>query len=129
MMLAAQYQRYKAQSVCASTPGEQIVLLFEHAAANLSKAISMIDNQDLCGAHNAIIRAQDIYLFLADQLDMHYEISVDLFTLYHHIYDELVQANLKKDTEILKRALNMTREFMVTWKKAEAMTHTAEAAR
>jgi flagellar protein FliS len=122
MTMAEQYQKYKAQSVVALTPGEQIVLLFEHAAINLNKAIAFIDQKDISSAHSAIVRAQDIYQFLSEHLDMRLEISHDLFSLYQFIYDELVRANLKKDAEIVKRMLAMTRSFRDTWKQAEVLS-------
>ena len=122
MTMAAQYQKYQAQSVGSLTPGEQIVLLFEHAAMKLNLAITCIEQKDISGAHNAIIRVQNIYQFLSDHLDMRMEISQDLFSLYQFIYDELVRANLKKDTEILRKMLAMTRDFKDTWKKAEQLS-------
>jgi len=119
MTLASQYQKYKAQSVYALTPGEQIVLLFEQAAVSLSKSLVFIENKDISGAHNAIVHAQNIYLFLCDNLDMRYDISNNLFSLYQYAYDQLVAANLKKDPVIIKQILTMTRDFADTWKKAE----------
>ena len=119
MAFASQYQKYKAQSVSALTPGEQIVLLFEQAVVSLAKALLYIESKDIPNAHNAIIRAQNIYLFLSDNLDMQFEISHNLYALYQYAYDELIKANMKKDVEIVKRILDMTREFKETWKNAE----------
>ncbi len=129
MSLATQYQKYKAQSVSSSTPGEQIVLLFEQAAVSLTKAIYCMERKDVCGAHNAIVHAQSIYQFLSDNLDMHYEISNNLFALYQYAYDELLRANLKKDMLIVHNILDMTREFKDTWKKAELQSRIGRAAK
>ncbi len=127
--MAAQYQKYQAQSVGSLTPGEQIVLLFEKAAVSLNKAVICIEQKDIGGAHSAIVRAEDIYQFLSGHLDMRLEISHSLFSLYQYIYDELVKANLKKDVEIIKRMLDMTRSFKETWKQAEMLGRTGGAAR
>lgn len=129
MTLANQYTRYMAQSVYASTPGEQIVMLFEHASLKLTKAIQCIEAKDVQGAHNAIIRVQSIYQFLSDCLDMRYEISSELYALYQFAYDELTTANMKKDAEIVRRILKMTREFEDTWRKADLKTRLERAAR
>ncbi len=129
MTMAAQYQKYQAQSVGILTPGEQIVLLFEHAAMKLTKAIACIEHKDISGAHNAIVRVQDIYQFLSEHLDMRMEISSNLFSLYQYIYDELVQANMKKDTEALRRILEMTRGFKDTWKQADLLSRKAGIAK
>ncbi len=127
--MAAQYQKYQAQSVGSLTPGEQILLLFEKAAVCLNKAVTCIELKDISGAHNAIVRAQDIYQFLSEHLDMRLEVSHNLFSLYQYIYDELVKANLKKDVETLKRMLSMTRSFKDTWKQAEVLSRTGGAAK
>ena len=129
MTLANQYMKYMTQSVSASTPGEQIVMLFEHAALKLTKAIQCIEAKDVPGAHNAIVRAQSIYQFLSDCLDMRYEISNSLYSLYQYAYDELTTANLKKDAVIVRRILKMTREFEETWRKADLKTRLERAAR
>jgi flagellar protein FliS len=78
-----------------------------------------IESKDICGAHNAIVKAQNIYEYLMDSLDMNFEISKNLYSLYDFILDRLVQANIKKDTEILQQVLTMTRGFYDTWKQAE----------
>ncbi len=129
MTMAAQYQKYQAQSVSAQTPGEQIVLLFEKAAVCLVKAVACIEQKDIAGAHNAIVHTQNIYQFLSEHLDMRMEISSSLFSLYQFIYDELVKANLKKDVEIVKRILAMTRSFKETWKQAEVLSRTGGTAK
>lgn len=129
MTLANQYMKYMSQSVSASTPGEQIVMLFEHAALKLTKAIQSIDAKDVPGAHNAIVRAQNIYQFLSDNLDMRYEISKNLYALYQFAIDELTTANIKKDPAILRQILKMTREFEDTWRKADLKTRLERAAR
>ncbi len=129
MTLANQYMKYMSQSVSASTPGEQIVMLFQHAALKLTKAIQCIDARDVPGAHNAIVRAQNIYQFLSDNLDMRYEISKSLYALYQFAVDELTTANIKKDPAILRQILKMTREFEDTWRKADLKTRLERAAR
>ena len=129
MTLPNQYMKYMSQSVSASTPGEQIVMLFQHAALKLTKAIQCIDARDVPGAHNAIVRAQNIYQFLSDNLDMRYEISKSLYALYQFAVDELTTANIKKDPAILRQILKMTREFEDTWRKADLKTRLERAAR
>jgi flagellar protein FliS len=125
MNTAMQYQKYREQSIRALTPGEQIVFLFRQAAISIVKAMKCIDEKDICGAHNAIVKAQDIYAYLSDSLNMNYEISKDLFALYDFIYDRLAQANFKKDKAILSHALAMTRNLCETWEQAERKSRQA----
>lgn len=122
MASPVQYQKYREQLVVSLTPGEQITLLFEQAAVNISRAIKCINKNDICTAHNSIIKAQRIYSYLSDTLDLNFEISKELFALYEFIQDRLAEANIKKDTGILDQVLGMTRDFKDTWKKAEVQS-------
>ena len=124
-----QYMKYKAQSVSTSTPGEQIVMLFDRAALKLMQAVQCIELTDVPGAHNAIIFAQNIYLFLSDSLNMSMPVSKELYALYQYAYDELTTANLKKDADIVRRILKMTRDFQETWRQADLKTRLERMAR
>ncbi|MPM54964.1 Flagellar secretion chaperone FliS [bioreactor metagenome] len=124
---ASQCQKYREQSVNAMTPGEQIILLFKQATVNISKAIKCINEKDICGAHNSIVNAQDIYAYLSDILNMSFEVSKSLYALYDFIDDRLLQANLNKDVAILDQVLSMTRELCATWEKAESESRNAAA--
>ncbi|HBR32918.1 MAG TPA: hypothetical protein DD733_12645, partial [Clostridiales bacterium] len=76
--MTAQYQKYQQQSVSSLTAGEQIVLLFEQACINIAKGINFIEKKDIQGAHNSIVKAENIYNYLIENLDFHYQISSDL---------------------------------------------------
>ncbi|HAN20866.1 MAG: flagellar export chaperone FliS [Clostridiales bacterium GWF2_36_10] len=118
----AQYQRYQKQSVNALTSGEQLVLLFEQACVNISKSINFIEKNDIFGAHNSIIKTENIFYYLIDNLDLTYPISANLFSLYNFITDRLVQANIKKDAKILYEVQKLTCELRDTWKEAEYLS-------
>ena len=121
------YEKYKAQSVNTLTPGELIIRLYEEAAANITKAIQRIEEKNIAEAHNSIIRAQDIFFYLAESLDMSYPLSKDLFSLYDYICNTLVDANLKKDAELLRGLLTMTQELKDAWKQAEMKVRVSKA--
>ena len=118
------YKKYKENAVNGLTAGELIVLLFEEASININKAIININNKDICGAHNCIVKAENIFLYLNDNLDMSYPISQKLSALYDYIYEQLVKANLKKDIVILQSVLKMSQELKESWKKAEVISRT-----
>jgi flagellar protein FliS len=125
MATPASYKNYMAQSVASMTPGEQIVLLFRHASAQIAKAIQCIEKKDINGAHNAIVKAKNIYAYLSDSLDLRYEVSENLFSLYEYAQDRLTEANLKKDSAILEQVLKMTRNFGEMWEQTNAAARTS----
>ena len=50
---------------------------------------------------------------------MKYEISNNLYDLYTYFLDRLIEANVKKDTQILDEVVGFVTELRDTW--AEAM--------
>jgi flagellar protein FliS len=119
MAVSNPYQRYREQVVYTMTPGQLIVLLYDEAIKNIKKAIIYIEEKKIAQAHNCIIKAEDIINALIDNLNMGYSISEDLFSLYDYMYRQLIQANIKKDSETLKEVLSMLTEFKNTWEEAE----------
>ncbi|MFA6730248.1 MAG: flagellar export chaperone FliS [Eubacteriales bacterium] len=117
-----QYQKYQKQAVTALTSGEQLILLFEKACVNISKAVGCIETNDVSGAHNAIVAAEDIFNYLIETLDMEYPISHSLFSLYNFINDRLTQANIKKDKEILLEIKPLAVKLKETWREAERLS-------
>ncbi|MHB8183853.1 MAG: flagellar export chaperone FliS, partial [Candidatus Desulforudaceae bacterium] len=66
---------------------------------------------------------QNIITYLQATLNMDYEVSEQLDSLYGYIYDQLLQANLKKDPAILAQVLKIIEELRDTW--TEALTKQA----
>ncbi|MDF2685018.1 MAG: flagellar biosynthetic protein FliS [Clostridia bacterium] len=129
MAIPDQYKKYRENTINALTAGELIILLFEEASVNINKAIMHINNKDICGAHNCIVKAENIILYLNDSLDMSFPISEKLTSLYDYMYDQLVKANIKKDISILESILKMTHELKDTWEKAEISNRTSGKSR
>ena len=116
--MTSQYQMYR-QSITSLTSGEQLVLLLEHACVNINRAIDCIEKSDVNGAHNSIVKAENIYYYLIDSLDMRYPISSNLLSLYNFIIEQLSLANIKKDADILRGIQKLAHELKDTWKEAE----------
>jgi len=116
------YQKYQKQSVTSHTAGEQLVLLLERAGVELAKAIEYIKDGDMPGAHNSIIHAENIFLYLIDSLDMSFAISKNLLALYDFIIDRLTQANIKKDISIIEEVRPLVSQLHETWKAAEQLS-------
>lgn len=116
------YQQYQQQSVMTASPGELVVMLYNGCIRFIKQAIECINGKDLMGAHNAIIRAQDIIVEFMSTLDMKYEISHNLLALYDYLHRRLVEANVKKDTAILEEVLTFMTELRDTWAEAVKIT-------
>ena len=109
------YQQYQQNSVTSANPGQLTLMLYNGAIKFIKTAILCIEKKDIGGANTAIIRAQDIILYLDDTLDPQYEISQNLSNLYEYIYRRLVEANISKNAAVLEEAVSMVGELRDTW--------------
>lgn len=117
-MNAQAYDQYKKASVETVAPDKLLLMLFEGALRNINNAKKAIVISDINQAHQQIIRVQDIIIELMSTLNMDYEISHSLLALYEYLLNELVQANVKKDVEILEQVEGFIIELKDTWQEA-----------
>jgi flagellar protein FliS len=65
----------------------------------------------MAGANYNLTRAQDIITELDQSLDMSYDVSENLSGVYDFMYRQLVDANIKKDIQILDVVESMMTEL------------------
>ncbi len=134
MMVNNGYNQYKENSVYTATPEELTLMLYNGLVKFIMLAQSAIDDKNLERANNSIIRAQDIVREFQVTLDMKYEVSKHLDSIYDYMHRRLIQANIKKDKDILEEVLGMAKELRDTWTQAmklakRSVTSTEQAAR
>ena len=112
------YNQYKQNNVMTASPEYLTLLLYNGALKFINQGKVYINNKDIPNAHHAILRAQAIVQELNITLDMEYEISHSLRSLYSHMLERLVDANIKKDNTILDEVAAMVTELRDTWKEA-----------
>lgn len=112
------YQQYKQNAVLTADPGQLTLLLYTGAARFARQAAEAIKKGDVPGAHQAIVRAQDIVFYLLSTVNTELEVGKNLASLYDYIHRRLVEANLKKDVSILEEVGNMLEDLSATWKEA-----------
>lgn len=112
------YNSYKKATVESTSPGRLLVMLYDGAIKDVDTAKKAIADKDMNTAHQQLVKAQDIILELMATLNMDYKISASLFNLYEYLHYQLVQANLKKDTQILDEVRTFLVELRNTWEEA-----------
>ena len=60
-------------------------------------------------------------------LNHKYEVAKDFDNVYKYLLDRLLEANLKKDAEILKEVLGHLRTMRDTWKEVMQQNRAAQA--
>lgn len=118
MALNKAYNQYKQNSIYTATPEELTLMLYNGLIKFIMQAQGGLDENDLERAGNAIIRAQDIVVHFRATLDMKYEVAQNLDALYDYMYGRLVEANIRKNKDILEEVLGMAKELRDTWAQA-----------
>lgn len=115
------YHIYKKTQVSTASQGELVVMMFDGAIKFCNQAKEMISQSNIAMAHEKLLHAQEIVSELSASLNMDVgEIAHNLHQLYDYIMSLLVQANIKKDAEILKQAISMLSELRDTWQQVVA---------
>lgn len=117
-MNAIAYDQYKKTSIETLSPGKLLVMLYDGAIKNVDTAKKAIADHDLNIAHQQLVNAQDIITELMCTLNMEYEISHNLYSLYDYLQYRLVQANLTKDVQILDEVRTFLVDLRNTWEEA-----------
>lgn len=121
------YSKYKESSVYSASPEELTLMLFNGLVKFIMQAQEANIRKDVQKCHSSIIRAQDIIQEFQITLDRQYEVSKGLDSMYTYMYDRLVQANIKKDNEILNEVLGYARELRDTWEQAMKIARQSRA--
>lgn len=118
MVTANPYQQYQQSVINTSTPQELTLMLYNGLVKFLNLGIQAIDEKNMENAHNNIIKAQRIIEEFMSTLNMDYDISKNLYSLYEYMNRRLIDANIKKDKEITEEVLGFAKELRDTWAQA-----------
>lgn len=110
---------YRTMQVSTASPGKLVWLLFDGAARFCAQAQRAVVAGDFEGAHRYVVRVQDIVDELDAALDMRAgEPARALERVYAFARSRLVEANLRKDAELLGVLQGMFEELRATWEEA-----------
>ena len=112
------YNQYKENSINTASPEELTLMLYNGLIKFIMRGMDSIEKCNVQDAHNNIIRAQDIIKEFMNTLDMNYELSQSLFSIYEYLLGRLVDANYAKDKEILEEVLGFAKVLRDTWEQA-----------
>lgn len=116
------YAAYANSKISTASPAELTLMLYEGAIKFCNVAIMAIEQKDITKAHTNIMKAQDIIDEFQATLDHRYAVAKDFDNVYRYLKRRLIQANIKKDTEILEEVLEHLRTMRDTWKEVMRLT-------
>lgn len=123
MALNQAYSQYNTNKILTASPAELTLMLYEGAIKFCNIAIMAIEKEDVMKAHTYIIKTERIIEEFQMTLDHKYPVAEDFDKVYRYVYDRLVQANIKKDKEILEEVLVHLRTMRDTWKEVMKRTN------
>lgn len=113
------YNVYKNNSVNYASKEQLLLMLVEGAVKFCKIGRQAIVDKDIKKAHDALVRTQDIFTELMISLDKTAgEWAVQMFNVYEFIKEKLVEANMKKNVEIIDEILPLIEDINDTWKEA-----------
>ena len=117
MPLPNAYQQYANNKVMTASPAELTLMLYEGAIKFINIALGAMEEKDIQKAHTNILKAEHIVDYLRQTLDMKYAVAQDFENIYSYLASRLIEANLKKDPEILQEVNEHLRSVRDTWKE------------
>ncbi|MDO4303344.1 MAG: flagellar export chaperone FliS [Bacillota bacterium] len=117
MALPNAYAQYKNSKILTASPAELTLMLYEGAIKFCNIAISAVEQKDIQKAHTNIVKTQKIIEHFRVTLDMKYPVAQDFERVYVYLEQRLVEANIKKDAEILGEVLEHLHSMRDTWKE------------
>lgn len=117
MALPNAYSQYNNSKILTASPAELTLMLYDGAIKFCNIAEMAIEQNDIPKAHNNIIKTQRIIDYLRQTLDMKYAVAQDFERIYTYLSQRLIEANLKKDKEILEEVNTHLRSVRDTWKE------------
>ncbi len=110
---------YKETHIKTASQGKIIIMLYDEALRQLDTAIRLLkdDTREYDKVNTAILRAQDMVTELMVSLDFEKggDIAQGLYSLYMFFNQHMMQANMKKDAEMLKVVRTQLNELRGAW--------------
>ncbi len=117
MALPNAYAQYNNSKVLTASPAELTLMLYDGAIKFCNMAIDGVEKKDIQKAHTNIVKVQNIIAYLRTTLDMKYPVAQDFERMYVYIERRLLEANMKKDKEILDEINEHLHAIRDTWKE------------
>lgn len=121
------YEQYKKTSVETLSQGRLLLMLCEGLVSNLEKARQDIEEREMEKCHQNLLKAQGIVVEFMTSLNMEYEISRNLLSIYEYLHNRLIEANISKEAAVIDEVLDFSRDLRDTWQQAVRMAGSMSA--
>lgn len=114
------YNAYKNNSVNYASKEQLLLMLVEGAVKFAKIGRQAIVDKDVKKAHENIVKTQNIFYELMATLDVSKggDWAKGLISVYDFITRRLMDANIKKDAEIMNEVIPLIEDIKDTWEQA-----------
>ena len=109
------FAEYTTNKILTASPAEVTLMLYEGAIKFVNIAIVAIEHGEIENIN--IKKTQRIIEEFRNTLDHKYPVAEDFDRIYVYLLQRLLEANIKKDTEILEEINMHLRSVRDTWKE------------
>lgn len=111
------YADYKRNQIMTASPAQLTLMLYDGAIKFCNIAIVAVENGEIAKAHDNIMKVERIIEEFRATLNFNYPVAKDFDNVYEYVYRRLLDANIKKDKEILEEVLTHLHTMRDTWKE------------
>ena len=113
---------YGNNKINTASQAELTLMLYEGAVKFCNRAKDALEERDYETVNINIQKCRNIIVELLSTLNHKYPVAKDFETLYNYIFALLTEANVKKDMEMLDKALVELRDIRDIWKEIMSKT-------
>lgn len=116
-------KEYQEANLETATQGKLLLMLYDGGIRFLVQAHGAMEGRNYNDAHKHLLKAEDVLTELMASLKLEVgEIAQNLYRLYEYMNWRLIQANLKRDPNMITEVLNHLRSLREAWVEAIRIT-------
>lgn len=100
-----------------ATPTQLVTISYEWILGELKQSKEYLGEKNEKAFTRSMEKAQSVLRDLMDSLDMSYEISLDLMSLYLYINKSMIQAVMQKSAASIEQAEKLLNTLLVGWEE------------
>ena len=117
MAIPSGYDNYAKERIMNASPAQLTLMLYDGAIKFCNIAIGAVEKNQIEKAHINITKVEKIIQEFRATLDFKYPVAKDFENVYSYINQRLIEANIKKDKDILEEVLRHLRTMRETWEE------------
>jgi flagellar secretion chaperone FliS len=116
---------YQVNDISTSSQSQLILMMYDGALQAVNQSIQCMDQKDVAGQSQHILKAQDIVNELSLALDMEQggDVSKTLDQLYQFVLNQLIQANITSDKMYLESVIKVLSPLRDAWSRIAETSH------